>query len=115
PRRGSSRFDDLPGAASYSPTSFYAQSKFANVLFGLELDRRLQAAGSPIKSLVAHPGYAATSLQTSGPTGLMKFIGGTIGNRFVAQSASMGALPELFAATDPGVKSGQFIGPDGRG
>jgi NAD(P)-dependent dehydrogenase (short-subunit alcohol dehydrogenase family) len=114
-RRGKIHFDDLTGAGSYSPTAFYAQSKFANVLFGLELDRRLRAAGSPIKSLIAHPGYAATSLQTSGPTGLLKFMGGTIGNRFLAQSASMGALPELFAATDPGAISGQFIGPDGRG
>jgi NAD(P)-dependent dehydrogenase (short-subunit alcohol dehydrogenase family) len=114
-RRGSIHFDDLTGAASYSPTSFYAQSKFANVLFGLELDRRLRAAGSPIKSLIAHPGYAATSLQTSGPTGLAKFFSATIGNRLLAQSAAMGALPELFAATDPTAESGQFIGPDGRG
>ena len=113
-RRGKIHFDDLTGAGSYSPSAFYAQSKFANVLFGLELDRRLRASGSQIRSLVAHPGFAATSLQTSGPTGFMKFMGGTIGNRFVAQSASMGALPELFAATDPDVQGGQFIGPDGR-
>ena len=113
-RNGKIHFDDLTGAGSYSPSAFYAQSKFANVLFGLELDRRLRAADSPIRSLIAHPGYSATNLQTSGPTGLAKFFGSTIGNRFVAQSASMGALPELFAATDPDVQSGQFIGPDGR-
>ncbi len=113
-RNGKIHFDDLTGAGRYSPTAFYAQSKFANVLFGLELDRRLRAAGSPIKSLLAHPGYAATSLQTSGPTGLLKLFG-EMGNRFVAQSSAMGALPELFAATGPGAESGQFIGPDGRG
>jgi NAD(P)-dependent dehydrogenase (short-subunit alcohol dehydrogenase family) len=113
-RRGSIHFDDLTGVAGYSPSSFYAQSKFANVLFGLELDRRLRAADSPIRSLIAHPGYSATNLQTSGPTGLAKFFGSTIGNRLLAQSAAMGALPELFAATDPAAQSGQFIGPDGR-
>ncbi len=113
-RRGSIHFDDVTGSASYSPSSFYAQSKFANILFGLELDRRLRAAGSPIKSLLAHPGYSATNLQTSGPTGLAKFFSATIGNRLLAQSASMGALPELFAATDPAAESGQYFGPDGR-
>ena len=113
-RRGSIHWGDLTGTASYSPSAFYAQSKFANILFGLELDRRLRAAGSPIRSLLAHPGYSATNLQTSGPTGLAKFFSATIGNRLLAQSASMGALPELFAATDPAAESGQYIGPDGR-
>jgi NAD(P)-dependent dehydrogenase (short-subunit alcohol dehydrogenase family) len=110
-RRGRIRFDDLAGSRSYSPVGSYAQSKFANVLFGLELDRRLRAAGSPVRSLLAHPGYAATNLQTSGPTGAFKAFG-RIGNRLVAQSAAMGALPQLYAATDPDVEGGQFFGPD---
>ncbi len=109
-RGGSIHFDDLDGARAYSPTGFYSQSKFANVLFGLELDRRLRAAGEPIRSLLAHPGYAATNLQLSGPTGAMKF-GMRIGNAFIAQSADMGALDQLYAATDPGAESGEFIGP----
>jgi NAD(P)-dependent dehydrogenase (short-subunit alcohol dehydrogenase family) len=113
-RRGSIHFDDLTGAQSYSPAAFYSQSKFANVLFGLELDRRLRAAGSPIRSLLAHPGYSATNLQTTGPTGLMKFAG-RIGNLVMAQNVAMGALPELYAATAPDVAGGQFYGPDGRG
>ena len=110
-RRGRIRFDDLAGSRSYSPVGSYARSKFANVLFGLELDRRLRAAGSPVRSLLAHPGYAATNLQTSGPTGAFKMFG-RIGNRLVAQSAEMGALPQLYAATHPGVEGGQFFGPD---
>lgn len=113
-KRGRIHFDDLTGEHSYSPIDFYAQSKFANVLFGLELDRRLRAAGSPIRSVLAHPGYSATNLQTAGPTGLMKLMG-RIGNVVLAQSAEMGALPELYGATSPDAQGGQFFGPDGRG
>lgn len=113
-KRGSIHFDDLTGAKSYSAVDFYAQSKFANVLFGLELDRRLRAVGSPVRSLLAHPGYSATNLQTTGPTGLMRFMG-RIGNVVMAQSVQMGALPELYAATAPDAEGGQFFGPDGRG
>ncbi|HEY0805067.1 MAG TPA: oxidoreductase [Pseudonocardiaceae bacterium] len=113
-KRGSIHFDDLTGERKYSPTDFYAQSKFANVLFGLELDRRLRAGDVPIRSVLAHPGYAATNLQSTGPTGVMKQLM-KIGNRVMAQSVDMGALPQLYAATAPSVESGQFIGPDGRG
>jgi NAD(P)-dependent dehydrogenase (short-subunit alcohol dehydrogenase family) len=111
-RQGHIHFDDLTGARKYSPTAFYAQSKFANVLFGLELARRLRAAGSSMRSLLAHPGFAATNLQTSGPTGLLNLLG-RLGNRLLAQDVEMGALPQLYAATDPDAESGQFIGPDG--
>ncbi len=110
-KRGRMHFDDLTGARGYTPASFYSQSKFANVLFGLELDRRLRAAGSPVRSLLAHPGYAATNLQTTGPTGLARLLG-RIGNRVLAQDAESGALPQLYAATAPGVHGGQFYGPD---
>jgi NAD(P)-dependent dehydrogenase (short-subunit alcohol dehydrogenase family) len=110
-RRGRIRFDDLSGARRYSPSAAYAQSKLANALFGLELHRRLRAAGDPVRSLLAHPGYAATNLQTSGPTGVMKLLG-RLGNLIMAQDAAIGALPQLYAATDPDARSGQFIGPD---
>ena len=113
-RPGRIHYDDLTGERGYSPTGWYSQSKFANVLFGLELDRRLRAAGSSIRSVVAHPGYAATHLQTSGPTGIAKTLM-AVGNRLMAQSAEAGARSELFAATDPGVQGGTFIGPDGLG
>ncbi len=111
-KRGRIHFDDLTGAKSYSPTGFYAQSKFANAVFGLELDRRLRAAGSPIRSVLAHPGYSATNLQTSGPTGLLNLFM-RIGNPLLAQSADIGALNQLYAATDPKAQGGEFYGPDG--
>ncbi len=114
-RRGRITFDDLQRERSYSPRGAYQQSKFANALFALELDRRLRAAKVPVMSVLAHPGYSATNLQTTGPTGVSRFLMDHIGNRLLAQSADRGALPQLYAATAPGVKGGEFYGPDGRG
>ncbi|MFL5869656.1 MAG: oxidoreductase [Solirubrobacterales bacterium] len=111
-RPGRLDFDDLQSERSYSTRGAYQQSKFANAVFGLELDRRLRAAGSPVISVLAHPGYSATNLQSSGPTGLMKPIL-WVGNQLLAQNAEQGALPQLYAATAPGVEGGTFIGPDG--
>src|SRR5258708_502432 len=111
-RGGSIHFDDLSGEKSYSPQAFYQQSKFANVLFGLELDRRLRAANAPVKSVLAHPGYAATNLQSSSPLGLLRAVM-TIGNFVLAQSAAMGALDELYGAVAPAAESGKLYGPDG--
>src|SRR5258708_35663648 len=113
-KRGSMHLDALAGERSYSPTAFYSQSKFANVLFGLELDRRLRAAGSPVRSVLAHPGYSATNLQTSGPTGLAKQVM-RLGNTVFAQNVQMGALNQLYAAVDPAAESGRVYGPDGFG
>ncbi len=98
---GSIHFDDLTGERSYSPRAFYQQSKFANVLFGLELDRRVRAAGIAVRSILAHPGYAATNLQSSGPTGLGKQLM-KVGNRLIAQSAQMGALERALRGHRPG-------------
>ncbi len=107
-------FDDLQSQHGYGPRKAYRQSKLANAVFGLELDRRLRDAGSPILSVLAHPGYSATSLQSTGPTGAMKALM-AVGNRVLAQSAERGAVPTLFAATGPDVEGGQYIGPDGLG
>ncbi|WP_248962048.1 oxidoreductase [Sphaerisporangium perillae] len=112
-RRGSINFDDINSERKYSPMGAYAQSKIANVLFALELDRRLRAAGNPVKSILAHPGYTDTNLQSSGPTGLLNLLM-KVGNRLAAQDVRMGVLPQLYAATDPDAATGQFIGPDGR-
>jgi NAD(P)-dependent dehydrogenase (short-subunit alcohol dehydrogenase family) len=105
-------FDDLASERDYEPRRAYQRSKFANAVFALELDRRLRAAGSPVKSVLAHPGYSATNLQTTGPTGAMKALL-RVGNRIFAQSAERGALPQIHAATAPDVESGEFYGPDG--
>lgn len=112
-RQGRLRFDDLAGEHGYSPMGFYNQSKFANTVFGCELHRRLTAAGSPVRSVLAHPGYTATNLQRSGPVGLWRVVLGRIGNPLFAQTVARGALPQLYAATAPDVAGGQFIGPDG--
>lgn len=112
-RQGRIRFDDLSGEHGYKPMAFYDQSKLANALFGHELHRRLTGAGSPVRSVLAHPGYTATNLQLAAPTGLMRFVFGRIGNPLLAQSPAHGALPQLYAATAPDVTGGDFFGPDG--
>jgi NAD(P)-dependent dehydrogenase (short-subunit alcohol dehydrogenase family) len=111
-RMGRIAFDDLQSESGYSRWRAYGQSKLANLLFALELDRRLRAAGSRIRGLAAHPGYAATNLQTSAPP----FLDGMVmrvTNLLFAQSLDMGALPQLYAATYPGLEGGSFIGPEG--
>jgi NAD(P)-dependent dehydrogenase (short-subunit alcohol dehydrogenase family) len=113
-RGGRIAFDNLGGERRYFRWRAYAQSKLANLLFALELQRRLEAAGSSVKSLAAHPGYAATNLQHSGPPKLDSMIM-HVGDRLLAQSDEMGALPILYAATEPGLAGGLFIGPDGVG
>ncbi|WP_018683520.1 oxidoreductase [Actinokineospora enzanensis] len=112
-RRGRVHFDDLHGEHKYSRSGYYSQSKLANVVFGLELHRRLRAGGFALASLLAHPGYSATNLQASGPTGPAKLML-KLATRVLAQDAATGALPQLFAATAATAESGQFIGPDGR-
>ncbi|MCR6502694.1 oxidoreductase [Shinella sp. CPCC 101442] len=111
-RRGRIHFDDFTGEKSYSRLAFYAQSKFANVLFALELDRRLKAANLPVISVLAHPGYSDTNLQTSATSGVLRLFM-RIGNRFLAQNAEQGVLNQLYAATAKGLRGGEFIGPDG--
>jgi hypothetical protein len=111
-RPGKIDFDDLRSEHSYSPRGNYQRSKFANAVFGIELDRRLRAAGSPVVSVLAHPGYSDTNLQRTGPTGAMRAIL-EVGNRLLAQGADQGALPQLYAATAPDVEGGGFYGPDG--
>ncbi|MFD7261076.1 oxidoreductase [Streptomyces sp. NPDC059874] len=111
-RQGRIHFDDITGEHGYKPMAFYNQSKFANAVFGRELHRRLTEAGSPVLSVLAHPGYTATNLQTSSPSGLTKLLFGRV-LAPLAQSPDQGALPQLYAATAPDVAGGQFIGPDG--
>jgi len=112
-RRGVMNFDDLNGEKAYQKWGAYAQSKLANLLFAYELQRKFEAAGADASSVGAHPGYAATNLQTAGATSAMERIGGKIMNGLMAQSAEMGALPLLYAATAKDVRGGEYFGPDG--
>lgn len=109
---GNIELEDLNWASRpYNRWLAYAQSKLANLLFAYELQRRLSAAGSQVRSVAAHPGYAATGLQShteSIQDRVMK-----LGNLVIAQNARMGSLPTLFAATQAQVAGGSFIGPTG--
>ncbi|MFD0223161.1 oxidoreductase [Streptomyces hirsutus] len=105
---------DLNSERRYRRWVAYARSKSANLLFTHELARRLAAHGSEVVAAAAHPGYAATNLQTAGPRAEGRRIAERmmrLGNRIVAQSAEAGALPLLYAATRPGVRPDAFIGP----
>ena len=114
-RMGRIDFDDLQSERRYWRWGAYAQSKLANLLFAFELQRRAEAAGFALRSVAAHPGYAATNLQFAGPrleeSGLRRRAWGLL-NRALAQSDEMGALPILYAATVPDLPGGSYVGPD---
>jgi NAD(P)-dependent dehydrogenase (short-subunit alcohol dehydrogenase family) len=113
-RTGRINFDDLQSERRYSRWRAYGQSKLADLMFALELDRRLRAAGSSVKSIPAHPGYAATNLQSAAVPTADRLVM-VVTNALLAQSADQGALPPLYAATVPGLEGGVYIGPDGLG
>ncbi|MGW0733796.1 oxidoreductase [Streptomyces sp. NPDC002851] len=105
---------DLNSERKYRRWIAYGRSKTANLLFVHELARRLDAAGASVVAAAAHPGYAATNLQTAG----VKLEGRKAAerlvdlfNRIVAQPAESGALPTLYAATAAGVRPDSFTGP----
>jgi NAD(P)-dependent dehydrogenase (short-subunit alcohol dehydrogenase family) len=113
---GSIRFEDIHWEKEYKKWGAYGMSKLANLLFIYQLGSQLAGAGSTVTATSAHPGYADTDLQAKGPRMEGSKLGAgtfTLGNRLLAQSAAMGALPTLFAATAPGVGQGSFYGPDG--
>jgi NAD(P)-dependent dehydrogenase (short-subunit alcohol dehydrogenase family) len=112
-RMGKIRFGDLQSEERYRPWQAYGQSKLANLLFCFELQRRADNAGSNLLSVAAHPGYAATNLQTGTASKVQDLAMGVL-NKVVAQSAEAGALPTLFAATEP-LPGAAYVGPSGPG
>ena len=105
-------FDDLNWERSYNRVAAYGQSKLANLLFTYELQRRLAPHGTTIAA-AAHPGGSDTELMRHMPSALQLAM--PVFRQVLFQSADMGALPTLRAATDPGVLGGQYFGPDGPG
>ncbi len=90
----------------YRAVAAYAQSKLANMMFALELQRRLAAAGSALRVTAAHPGWTATDLQRTAP--LVRLL-----NPIFAMKPAEGALPTMRAATDPAAEPGSYWGPAG--
>jgi NAD(P)-dependent dehydrogenase (short-subunit alcohol dehydrogenase family) len=107
--RGSIDFDDMRPGPGYDRAAAYGRSKLANLLFTYELQRRLAANAEPTIAVAAHPGGSRTELGRNAPTWVR--IGMTIVGPVLFQSAAMGALPALRAATDPHVRGGQYYGP----
>lgn len=106
-KSGNINFDDLTWEKrSYSAWRAYGDSKIANLFFTLELDRKLKEHNLDLCATAAHPGWTATELQRH--TGLVDFL-----NNIFAQDISMGALPTLRAATESGLKGGEYFGPNG--
>ena len=110
-RTGRINFADLQSERRYGRLAAYAQSKLANLMFTYELQRRLAAAGAPAVALAAHPGVAFTDLTRHLPAVLQSAYP-AVGGLFT-QSAAMGALPVLRAATDPAAVGGEYYGPAG--
>ena len=111
---GQINFDDLQGVKGYAPMKYYGQSKLANLMFAQELQRRSDANGWHLMSTAAHPGWAATELIANGAGAesltnrLTKLVA-----PMVAGTPQSGALPQLYAATDPHAENGTYYGPTG--
>ncbi len=109
-RIGAINFDDLQSEQKYDRWKAYGQSKLANLMYAYEFARRAKAAGSPIVVTAAHPGYAATKLQSKTESFMDRVM--AVGNAVFAQSAEAGAWPSLYAATAD-IPSGSYVGPNG--
>lgn len=118
---GKLNFDDLQSEDGYGRWQAYGQSKLANLVFALDLQTRIAEAGLDLKSIGAHPGVSHTNLTAAGNdldanlfSRLSKpFL--ALSDLLLAQDAEHGALPTLYAATNPGLAGGEYIGPDGLG
>jgi NAD(P)-dependent dehydrogenase (short-subunit alcohol dehydrogenase family) len=111
-RMGKIALDDLNWERrDYDRWRAYGQSKLANLLFTLELQRRLDESGSGVRALAVHPGWAATNLQSRTENRLQNALM-AIGNRVLAQTDEQGARPTLHAASED-LAGASYVGPDG--
>lgn len=120
-KMGKIDFEDLQSTNGYRRWNAYGQSKLANLIFALDLQKRIDEAGLEMKSMAAHPGLSSTNLGSAGTgtgDGLVNLLTTPIlkfAHIAFAQDAEHGALPTLFAATVPDLTGGRYIGPDGIG
>lgn len=115
-RGGKIHFDNPTLASTYGRHKAYCQSKLANLMFAIELDRRLKADNCKAVSVACHPGGSNTNLAEAGLSSKLPFGLGVVSRALwglVTQSAEKGALPTLFAATAESIVGGDYIGPDG--
>lgn len=116
---GKLNFDDLQSVDGYSRWRAYGQSKLANLVFAMDLQSLIRQAGLDMASIAAHPGVSNTNLTSAGNDldsgwfGLVSKPFLALSDLLIAQDAEHGALPTLFAATEPGLTGGEYIGPDG--
>jgi NAD(P)-dependent dehydrogenase (short-subunit alcohol dehydrogenase family) len=113
-RSGRVPFDDVAGTTIRNTWLNYGTSKLANLLFTAELSRRLHPVDHSVLALASHPGWTRSNLAGNGAAvgqGKIRAAVGRAAGRCLGQSARVGALPSLYAATSPDVESGQYIGP----
>ncbi len=112
-KRGTMDWADIQHEKGYGPMKTYSQTKLAMLIYGRELQRQSAAHGAKLVSVSAHPGLSSTAIvreMTGPPKYIIPVVLGVIG-----QSDAEGALPQLYAATAPGVEAGGYYGPDGFG
>lgn len=107
---GEIHFDNLMLETDYTPTTAYTQSKLANLMYALELDRRLAASGSRVSCIACHPGYSATNLQSTGPRSFWRPLYRIL-NPLLAQDPKQGAVPSVLAAAGLEARRGAYYGP----
>jgi NAD(P)-dependent dehydrogenase (short-subunit alcohol dehydrogenase family) len=113
-RNGKIAFDNLQGEKKYVPWDQYNESKLANLMFALDLERRARADGSRLVSIPVHPGISRTAIFSNGPGDKdLKAIVVRMLAPVLTQDDAAGALPTLYAATAPQARGGEYIGPDG--
>jgi NAD(P)-dependent dehydrogenase (short-subunit alcohol dehydrogenase family) len=105
-------FNNLMLERGYTPTRAYAQSKLANLLYAIELNRRLEESGCRARSYACHPGYSDTNLQSTGPSRLVAAVMKPM-NAIFAQPASKGAIPTVLCAAGVEARAGGYYGPAG--
>lgn len=107
------QFEDLNFDGNYTAWDSYAQSKLAQMMFGYELQRRIDAAGRSVEVRVCHPGASRTNLLKDTASVFNRMTWAVL-SRVIAQSAEKGSWPEVMCATEDGLKSEALYGPTKR-
>ena len=107
------RFEDINFDKNYTAWNAYAQSKLAQMMFGYDLQRRVQAAGKNVQVQVCHPGASRTNLLQDTASLPLRLLWSVL-SRFIAQSAERGSWPEVMCAAEAELKNGKLYGPTKR-